>query len=439
VAKLKRIWNILHSSLWFIPSIIVGVALVIAVLLIEIDSRSSWKLADAYPRLFGAGAEGSRGMLEAIASSMITVAGVIFSITIVTLSLASSQYSPRVLRNFMGDRANQIVLGVFVGIFTYCLVVLRTIRGGDEGEFVPSLSVLFGVLLALIGIGFLIFFIHHTATSIQSSSVIASAAEQTSQAIDHLFPQELGDDEPEENHNNAEQALARSSWQPVRARTTGYIESVEVDALLRFASERRVVVRMQRGIGDFIVEGSTLALVNLPNVPDEETANNLNSLYTINRNRTVEQDAAFGIRQIVDIALKALSPGINDTTTAVVCLDYLSAILVRLASRRIETPYRYDAGELRVIAKGPTFDSLLDAALNQIRQNAAGNVSVIIRMLETIDTISELTRAPGRRLSLIKQVALIDELAQRTVESAHDRAKVSEHVARVSFNLEQRV
>jgi uncharacterized membrane protein len=196
---------------------------------------------------------------------------------------------------------------------------------------------------------------------------------------------------------------------------------------------------MERRIGDFIVEGSTLASISLPDLPDEETVNSFNGLYTISRNRSVEQDAAFGIRQIVDIALKALSPGINDTTTAVVCLDYLSAILVRLASRRIETPYRYDAGELRIIAKGLTFETLVDAALNQIRQNAGGNVSVIIRMLETIETASELTRAPARRLSLIKHVALIDELAQQTVDSAHDRAKVSEHVARVRLSLELRV
>lgn len=438
MAKLRRILAALHSSLWFVPSLIVGGALVIAVLLIEIDSSLSWKLADSYPRLFGAGAEGSRGMLEAIAGSMITVAGVTFSITIVTLSLASSQYSPRILRNFMGDRANQVVLGVFVGIFAYCLVVLRTIRGGDENEFVPSLSVFFGVLLALIGIGFLIFFIHHTADSIQSSSIIASVTGQTSTAINRLFPQELGEDEPEKNEENTQEALAGVSWQSIGALRTGYIESIDVDALLRFASERHVILRMDRGIGEFVVDGSALASIDLMDEPDDETIRKLNDLYSITRNRTVEQDASYGIRQIVDIALKALSPGINDTTTAIVCLDYLSAILVRLASRRIETPFHYADGELRVIAKGPSFEDLVDTAFNQIRQNAGGNVSVIIRMLEAIDRASGRTRVMARRIVLMKHVELITELSERTVESARDRTKVEEYVDRVRTSLGQR-
>lgn len=174
--KFHLMWNGLRASLWFLPGLIVVCSVVLAVALVEIDGRVRPEFLAEYSRLFGAGAEGSRGMLGAIAGSMITVAGVTFSITIVALSLASSQYTPRILRNFMSDRANQSVLGVFVGVFTYCIVVMRTVRGGDEGVFVPSLAVTFAVFLAIVGIGFLIFFIHHTAESIQASSVIASAA-----------------------------------------------------------------------------------------------------------------------------------------------------------------------------------------------------------------------------------------------------------------------
>ena len=152
--------------------------------------------AKSWQPLLNAGAEGARGMLTAIASSMITVAGVAFSITIVTLSLASTQYTPRILRNFMRDRANQFVLGVFVAIFTYCLVVLRTIRGGSEHDgagFVPLLAVAFALLLALVSIGFLIFFIHHVAASIQASSILRAIADETQCAIEALFPEELGE------------------------------------------------------------------------------------------------------------------------------------------------------------------------------------------------------------------------------------------------------
>jgi hypothetical protein len=174
-----------------------------------------------WPLLFGAGAAGSRGLLTAVASSMITVAGVVFSITIVALSLTSSQYTSRVLRNFMRDRMNQVVLGVFVGIFAYCLVVLRTIRGGDEGAFVPSLAVLGGLALAFVGIAFLIYFIHHISMSIQASSIIAAAAEETIAAVDHLFPKGLGDNADEDADGNPAAALGEQTWFAVAARKTG--------------------------------------------------------------------------------------------------------------------------------------------------------------------------------------------------------------------------
>ena len=172
--QLKTLLIELRSSLWFLPTLIVLGSGVLAVAFIKLDSRLSFKLLTNFPRLFGAGAEGSRGMLSSIAGSMITVASVTFSITIVALSQASSQYSSRILRNFMRDRGNQAVLGVFLGVFTYCLFVLRAIRGGDEGQFIPSLSVFGALVLALVAIGFLIFFIHHVASLLQASNVIAA-------------------------------------------------------------------------------------------------------------------------------------------------------------------------------------------------------------------------------------------------------------------------
>jgi uncharacterized membrane protein len=168
-------------------------------------------------------------------------------------------------------------------------------------------------------------------------------------------------------------------------------QSIDGDALLALAGERGTIVRMERGIGEFVVEGTPLISVADPGGLDEDTADELNAVYVISRHRTVEQDASFGIRQLVDIALKALSPGINDTTTAVMCVDYLAAILVRLASRPIATAHRLDQGELRVIARGPSFASLLAEAFDQIRQNAAGNVAVLTRLLQALEIIAGQT------------------------------------------------
>jgi uncharacterized membrane protein len=196
--KLHHWWQETRSSFWFVPAVIVLGAVGLATVLIGVDATVDLDVVERWSLLFGAGAAGSRGLLTAVASSMITVAGVVFSITIVALSLTSSQYTSRVLGNFMRDHNNQVVLGVFLGIFAYCLVVLRVIRDGDEGAFVPSLAVLGGLILAFVGIGYLIFFIHYISLSIQSSSIIAAAAQETIAAVDHLFPKGMGDDVEED-------------------------------------------------------------------------------------------------------------------------------------------------------------------------------------------------------------------------------------------------
>ena len=313
ITKLHHGWQEMQSSFWFLPAVMVLDAVVLATLLITVDATVDLHVVERWPLLFGAGASGARGLLTAVASSMVTVAGVVFSITIVALSLTSSQYTSRVLRNFMRDRSNQIVLGMFVGIFAYCLVVLRVIRGGDEGAFVPSLAVLVGLILAFVGIGYLIFFIHYISKSIQASSIIATAAQETLAAVDHLFSQELGEEAEEDADGYLVKSFAEQAWSAVPARKTGYIESIDADALLHLARKYQTIVRMEHGIGEFVVEGTPLISVAKRGGLDDATTDELNGVYVIGRQRVVEQDAAFGIRQIVDIAMKALSPGVNDT------------------------------------------------------------------------------------------------------------------------------
>ena len=236
MSKLRVLLETLRSSMWFVPALIVVGAVGLAVGLIEMDWLSRQELVTRWPRIFGAGADGSRALLSAIASSMITVAGVTFSITVVALALASSQYTSRILRNFMSDRANQAVLGVFLGVFAYCLVVLRTIRGGAEGLFVPSLAVLGAVLLSFVAIAFLIFFIHHIAASIQATSIIAAAAGETLRAVDRLFPAQMSDASVEQTEGAKAQAV--QVWVMVPARTTGYIQGVDGNALFDAQEQR---------------------------------------------------------------------------------------------------------------------------------------------------------------------------------------------------------
>lgn len=430
---LRDLWTELRSSFWFVPAVIVCAAVTLALALIETDRTLAQNVGDTWPRLFGAGAAGSRGILSTIAGSMITVAGVIFSITIVSLSLASSQYSSRVLRNFMRDRANQTVLGVFVGIFAYCLVVLRTLREGAEGAFVPSMAVLVAVALALVGIAFLIFFIDHIGSSIQASQITATVAKETLDAVDHLFPADRG--EPADEAEGAPAMAQRPFRGAIPARRTGYVQRVDVGALMAFARARQTVVRMECRVGEFVIEDTRLASVAEGRDADPDAIRQVNAACTVGRQRTVDQDASYGIRQLVDVALKGLSPGINDTTTAIMCVDYLTAILARLARRQLETPGRGEAGELQVIVRRPTYADFVAEAFDQIRQNADGNVAVLGRLLHSLETLSRITSDTGRRRVLLLQVEAVSETIQRTVRSSRERAALESHATHVSDAL----
>ncbi|WP_432744848.1 DUF2254 family protein [Methylobacter sp. G7] len=242
--------------------------------------------------------------------------------------------------------------------------------------------------------------------SIQASNILAAAAQETIATVDHLFSEGLDETTDEEMGGHLAMFLAEQVWSVIPARKTGYIENVDVNALLALARERGIILCMERGVGEFVVENTSLVSVSGPIGLDNQMTAELNAVYVISRQRTVEQDVAFGIRQIVDVALKALSPGINDRTTAVMCVDYLTAILVRLSVRRIATRLWLDQGELRVIAKGPSFESLLAEAFDQIRQNAKANVAVLTRLLQVL----------------------------RTISSAHDRVEIEASLGRLSYS-----
>lgn len=431
--KFKQLWRDLRSSFWFLPSLIVMGSVVIAAALIETDWAVSDQWLAQWPRLFGAGAEGARQMLSTIAGSMMSVMGITFSMTLVALALASSQYTSRILRTFMSSRVTQITLGIFAGIFAYCLVVLRTIRSGTGvDEFVPSLAVFFSFVFALGGVGVLVFFIHHIASSIQASSIIASIAQDTIASIERLIPERLEDDFGEdEKKDQLHTTMEKLMWFPIPAGVNGYIQSVDNDALLRLARVNKTVVRMERGIGTFVVQNTALASLMLDAPPDQETIALVNKAYSIGRHRTVDQDPAFGIRQLVDIALKALSPGVNDTSTAVMCVDYLSAILAQLAPRKFPASIRYEGDELRVISIVPTFESLLTEAFEQIRGSAEGNVGLMARMLSAFETLAALTTSSPRRRVLREEVKWIAELAGRTTEAREDRKRIARRLREV--------
>ena len=429
--KLKLFWINLRSSLWFVPGLMMCGSIALALVLIEIDSgvKSKW-LAD-FPRLFGLGADGSRGMLSAIAGSMLTVAALAFSLTLNAVTQASGQFTPRIFRNFMRDRANQFVLGYFVSVFAFCLIVLRTIRGGDELKFVPSLSVMFGLVFALGGVLVLIFFIHHIADSLQITTILNRITDETKKSVETLFPQELGDAATGDEKDAAARAAKMKDWAKIPALESGYVQSVDTEGLLEFAAKNKVLIRMRRGIGQYV--GTSAALAEI--TPDTETIvqkialndekiEEINNFCEINRHRTIEQDVGFGIRQIVDIALKALSPGINDTTTAVNCIDHLGEIVGQIARRRIPTKVRTADNIPRVIVVAPDFGDYVATAFDQIRVSGKANQAIYERLLDTLAFISECSAAPDRRAAVLRQIDLVKAAADRTLETDYEKEKV---------------
>lgn len=395
---LSRIRSRLDASFWFVPALIVMASVAAAAAMVEAETLLAWDPAASSPRLFGAGADGSRAMLSAIGTSMITVAGVVFSITIVALSLTSTQYSPRVLRNFMRDRPTQVVLGAFVGIFAYCLVVLRTIRGGDEGAFIPSIAVLGGMAYAMAGIALLIFFIHHVALSIQASSILARIAEDTAAAIDRLFPESLGTGPQAE----APAPQLPASWTTVAAPRSGYVLAVDGEALFALAGELQRVLRLELQVGEFATDGAPLlAAAGLAPLRAGQEQR-LRACVQLGRQRTVHQDVGFGLQQMVDVALRALSSGINDPTTACMCIDQLSGLLARLGGRSIPEAFRMADGKLRVVVQAPGFAEWLRTGLLPIVLHARGELSVLQRLVSAVERLAAAVRqSPDRCRELL--------------------------------------
>lgn len=434
-AKLSKLWEDLHSNLWFLPSLTVAAAVGLAVALIAIGERIDRGVYEAWPRLFGVGPQGARTMLAAIATSVMTVAGVAFSITIVSLTLASSQYTSRVLRTFLRDRANQTVLGLLVSIFAYCTVVLHTIRERPEDAFVPPLAVLGAVVLALVAVGAVIFFIHHIATSLQASSILAAIGAETAGAVDHFAHQDAGESDETVTDEQCAAAIADQRWHMIPARETGYVQRVDVADLMRFAEMHNRIVRMECGIGEFVIEGMPLVSLSGDAELPADAAEQVNSLYAQSRFRTIEQDPSFGIRQIVDMAVKALSPGVNDTTTAAMCVDYLTAILVRVAQCPLGSPYCLAGDQLRVIARGPTFESLVAVSFDPVRQNAGGNVTVLGQLLRSLQILTGVATRSQRAILSKQHEAIVDEI-RRTIPSARDRQELEDQSGQVARLLD---
>lgn len=429
-AKFSKLLDSLHSSFWFIPTLMVVLAIGLSLFTIGIDQQLETDIIGHLGWAYALGPNGSRAILSAIAGSMMTVATTAFSITIVALQLASSQFGPRLLRNFMQDTGNQIVLGTFISTFVYSLMILRTINGVADNEFVPHIAVTCGIGLAIASIGVLIYFIHHSATSIQVDHVISRVGCELDEVIDRLFPKQIGCGaskqrvEPLISDIPADfdrEAIA------IQATNSNYVQAIDTDKLMHIAIESNILLQLQRRPGDFVIKGSPLVLLYPAETSSKKLVKQINAAFVLDSQRTDQQDVEFSINQLVEIAVRALSPGINDPFTAIRCIDQLSAALCHLAQKEIPSAYRYDdKDKLRVIAKAVTFADVTDAAFNQIRQYGQTSVAVTIRLLEAIAVIAPFAHSKADRATLLRHADMIEHGSQRGIAEEFDRKDVKE-------------
>lgn len=386
----------LSTSLWFIPLLCVVGAIALYLLASHIDRRNeSW----GSDLVFKGSAEGAHELLGAITSSVITFTAVVFSVTIVALQLASQQFSPRVLRTFLRDRSTQLTLGLFIATLTYTVLVLRDVRveTAQQEEFVPRLSVMLCLVVLAVSIAMFVQYLHHTARALRVSTIIQSVAQETRRVIERLAPSEP----------DPAVAVPRLLASPVRVVCTGHhgvVAAVSRDDLARHASHDDVVVAVVPVVGDFVPSGAPL--LEVYGDGDGVDEHQLRSTIAITQERTMRQDPSFGFRQIVDIAVRALSPGVNDPTTAVQCLDELHDLLRMIGQRPAWSGQVRDKdGEVRVLIPQPTWSAYLSLALDEIRMAGGRQPQIARRMRALLDDLEAAVseeRCPAVRAQLAR-------------------------------------
>lgn len=367
--------------------------------------------------------EGAREILSTIAGSMIGVAGVTFSITIAAVAYASTQFGPRIIDNFMQDRGNQVTLGTFISTYLYCLLVLRTVTQGSEGPaFVPHGSLMVAVALAVASLGVLIYFIHHIPESIHVSNVVAAVGRQLLDQVDELYPQGGNEPEPERDSFEGTNPKLSQPIQVLRSPQAGYIQSVEGERLVSLASDSGALIKLSVEPGFFVAPNTILGRVY---GEMELNPKALRNCFVIGPERSPTQDIRCLMDQLVDIAGRALSPGVNDPFTAIACIDWLGAVMAKLGEREMPSRFRLDqSARVCLVVSRPDFEDLVDAYWDKLRPYVEVDRNAAFHMLESAVTV--MSALPPER------AVHLHRAAQRLVEGCLEHLKHPREIAQLA-------
>ena len=435
---LKDLWQKMHASFWFVPTLMCIAALLVSVLTLRLDQAISASYATSVDLIWSGGAEGARSILSTVAGSMITVAGVVFSIVIVALTLASSQFGPRLLRNFVRDTGNQITLGTFLATFLYCMLVLRTVRVKSEGNFVPYISITCGMALAIASIGVLIYFIHHVSVAIQAENVIARVGHELKHSIAEHFPEQP---RPALGLAADWAALVRGeSVSTITSSRPGYVQVLDRDDLVHLAMQADLRLAVKKLPGDFVLTGDVLLELHgqIPAQQGAKTRKKLLCCFTLGDQRTETQDPRYGARQLSEIASRALSPGINDPYTAMGCIDWIAESLAHVVRRFPAPEFHADSeNSLRVRLEGvTTFDAMCVAMLNPVISYGLDSPVVARHLLEALQRVAHRIACPAQAVVLSAYVWRIHQLVTTLIQDAAEQALLAKAAEKLAKQLE---
>ena len=349
-------------------------------------------------------------ILAGIAGSIMTVVSIVFAILLMTLTLASMQFSPRIIVSFARDRVTQWTLGIFLGTFLYCMAGLPAAHALPH-PFAPVTTVIGAIVLAIVCVGLLLFFIHHISQAISVNYIVDRIAWETERVIDDLMP--LARRQSQIETGGHEDPLTWTA--PILNDVSGYIRYVDLKQVLAIATNHHLRVRLVRRVGQFVPAGAPLLMANKSERLSDEINSAFRAAFDFGPSRTLQQDVEFGVLQIVDIALKAISPAVNDPTTAISCVDQLSRLLIRFTARHMPEAMLYDLqGTPRVSVQWIDSERLLDSAFEQIRMYSKGDVAVSLRLLRALGDIATATTDATLRRALFERGRhVVDGCAER--------------------------
>ena len=413
-ARFRKLVNQLGDTFWLVPGgmVLAGILLALALLGVDRSGHLPAWLTDSN-WLYNGGGTGARTLLGAIASSTIGVAGTVFSITIAALSLAAGQMGPRLLRNFTRDRGVQMTLGAFLGTFSYALMVLRSVRTQEEGPFTPHLALTFGILLAFACVATLVYFVAHMANRINVDTVVELVSDDVRAAMQSTVTDKAQAEPPP--------AAFWSNATTIVDSRRGYLQQLDEEGLADWAAKNGTALRLLARKGDYVFPGAPIALMSVQ-VPEAEEA--VRKATALGTTRGSAGDAEYAVRQLVEVAVRALSPGINDPHTAISVLDRLGAALCDLAGTTLPSGVTLRDGTVALVVPSVTYRSLADVMFHMIRQNAAGSTAVLIRLLDVLTAVIACEHDTSRRDVLARHADLAWADAQRNIANESDLADV---------------